>query len=561
MAKKTKKKKVAIYIRVSTVEQSENDFSSLDGQESQCKAWINNRNQIESKDYEIHEIYKDMKSGKDLKRPGIKRLQKDAKDGEFDLLVVTKLDRVSRSLHDFLKLVSELDEHGVNIAVVTQQIDTSTPAGKALQRLLLVFAEFERDMNSQRTKEKMLESAKQGRWQGGYPPLGYDVGDKKVLQINEKEAEEVKEVYNRYFELKSSTKVAQSLNKDGYTTKDWVTSKGEPRGGDKYESRQILRILKSQVYLGKIEHNDDVFEGKHDPIIEQETFDKAQEVLESNRIKPKKYDKTDTPAVLTSVAECGLCDSSLTTTSTKKSSGKKYYYYKCLKKNREGNTKGHAPKPLSVPSLDNFVFNTFKLLFEEPEILKAVKKRSKFEGESQIEKLEKKIKRLNQQIKSTSKDITKTKKLLTKDAGDRSEEILLEQLENLALKKEEHEDELEFCTSEKKRLSDQKTIDTKSYQKILKHFIEEWENGDPDKREDHIKALVRRVTSNVDRDKTGMIEVEYIADKKLEAEWPKIEKCESGSEKSLPVRTSSFNGSPGRIRTYDRSVNSRLLCR
>src|SRR5690625_2074508 len=133
MKSKKKSIKAAIYIRVSTVEQSDNNFSSLDGQLNQCKTWINQRNTIQSADgkkIEVHGIYKDTKSGKDLNRPGIERLMKDAKSGQFDLLVVTKIDRVSRSLKDFLNFFEKLESCNIDIASVTQEIDTSTSAGK-----------------------------------------------------------------------------------------------------------------------------------------------------------------------------------------------------------------------------------------------------------------------------------------------------------------------------------------------------------------------------------------------------------------------------------------------
>ncbi|MDZ7807294.1 MAG: recombinase family protein [Gracilimonas sp.] len=145
-----------------------------------------------------------------LKRPGIERLMKDAAKGKFDLLIVTKIDRVSRSLQDFLNFLETLEEHDVSLAVVTQDIDTTSPAGKALQRMLLVFAEFERDMVSERTREKRLETIKAGLWPGGFQILGYDLKDRKLI-VNENEAETVQDIYKRYLKIKSASKVARSL--------------------------------------------------------------------------------------------------------------------------------------------------------------------------------------------------------------------------------------------------------------------------------------------------------------------------------------------------------------
>jgi DNA invertase Pin-like site-specific DNA recombinase len=520
MAKKTKKKKAAIYVRVSTKKQSERDYSSLEVQENRCKAWVDYQNKKGDQVYEVHDTYKDVKSGKDLNRPGIERLKKDAQNQKFDVVVIQKLDRISRSISDFSNLYDMLKDNDIDIVINDNNIDTSTTSGEMMQKLLMLFAEFERNIMSDRMKTKREETAKAGLWQGGKPPLGYDPV-RKVLQIDKNEEELVKEIFSRYIKLKSTPRVAKSLNKDGYTTKSWITQKGKSKGGKEFTDGVVRRILKSKVYLGKIEYKDEVFDGQHEPIVEQSTYDQVQQIMKGNRVKPKKYNKGSTPAVLKNIAECGFCTRPLTTSSTKKGE-KKYYYYKCAKKNRQGNTEDHAPKPLSVPTLDEFVFRTFKILLKEPELMNALKKRAEFEEESQIDKLTKKIDRLHQEIKSLSQKISQTKNLLTDGPGERARKLLLDELDSLALKKEERENEVEIAKEEKRKLTEQDPKNSDTYKKLLKHVIHKWEHSMTEEKSDLTQTLVRNVISNVDRDSTGTVEIEYIADKKLNADWKEI---------------------------------------
>ena len=561
MPKKNKKKslKAAVYIRVSTVEQSDNDGSSLDGQLSQCKTWIDQKNTmggIEGKKINDYEVYKDTKSGKDLKRPGIARLMKDASEGKFDLLIVTKIDRVSRSLQDFLNFLETLEEHDVSLAVVTQDIDTTSPAGKALQRMLLVFAEFERDMVSERTSEKRLETIKAGLWPGGYQILGYDLKDRKLV-VNENEAGIVGDIYKRYLKMKSASKVARKLNKDGFRNKEWITLKGNSRGGGKFHKKSVLTILKNHTYLGKYEFEGKVYEGKHEQIVDQEVFDQVQTIISQNAAEPKSNITSDTPAVLTDLCTCGFCESGMTVSSTTNRHDKKYYYYKCVQKNNEGKTKDHNPKDLPVHTLDEFVYKTLVVLLEEPELLKAMKKRIKYEGEDRIKEIEKRIKQIQDLLKSKKKDKVNALKLVTDNAASSLKETYESQLESIVLEIEEKENEIEFLSEQLKTLKQQSPISASEYKKVLKGFVSLYDYNDVDTKRDLTKVLVKNVESLVNqKTNDGTIEVQYIADKALEMDWLDIKKANPKGR----VRMKGTLGSPGRIRTYDQLINSQLLC-
>lgn len=562
MSKKRKKKnlKAAIYIRVSTVEQSDNEFSSLDGQENQCRAWIDQKNQITtigSPSFKVTEVYRDTKSGKDLNRPGIERLMRDAKEGKFDLIVVTKIDRVSRSLKDFLNFFEKLEDYGVDIAAVTQEIDTSSAAGKALQRMLLVFAEFEREMVSERTREKRIETVKQGFWPGGTPRLGYDIVDRKLI-VNEEESVLVKEIFNRYLKLKSSRDVAKALNAVGFRNKAYVSKKGKAKGGGKFNNSSILSVLNSRLYLGQYEIEGTVFPGIHEAIIEQETFDQVQKLLLANNVNPNKHQpiKSNTPAILTGICTCGFCSGGMTISSTTNRAKQKYYYYKCSEKNKMGSSEDHNPKDLSVTTLDDFVIETIQCLLKAPELMEAMRKRLKFEGEDQIQELENRIKRVQNLLKALIKDKSNTMKLVTDNVKSTLKETYESQLESIVLNITEKEDEIVFLKDQLEQIKLRKPIGKSAHKRILNEFIQKYNESDIQIKRELTKVLVKNVESFVNQ-KTddGIINIKYIADKRLEADWADIKNANT-----VGVRIFDGLGSPGWIRTNDRSVNSRLLC-
>ena len=561
--KKSKSKKTlkaAIYIRVSTVEQAENDFSSLDGQESQCHTWIKSENMKLSPgepNIEFYGLYKDTKSGKDLKRPGIERLIKDAKAGKFDILLVSKIDRVSRSIKDFLNFFEELQEYGVDVAAATQKFDTTSPAGKALQQMLLVFAEFERNMISERTREKRIETVKKGLWPGGTQRIGYDIVDKKLI-INKEEAELVKEIFNRYLKLKSSREVAKSLNKDGYRNKTYVTKKGVAKGGGKFNVSSILSVLNSRLYIGEYDIDGAIYPGIHDAIIEKETYEEAQKLLLANNVKPNNHNpqNSSTPAILSGICICGNCNGAMTVSSTTNRANTKYYYYKCSEKNKMGTSNGHNPKDLSVPILDEFVIETIECLLHAPELLEAMRKRLKFEGEDQIQILEQRIKRITNMVKALKKDKANTLKLVTDNVNATLRDTYESQLESILLNIEEKEDEITFLKEQLEQIKLRRPIGKSAYKQILKEFHQRFSESDIQMRRDLTKTLVKNVESSVNqKSDDGIINVKYIADKRLEADWAEIKNANT-----VNVRIFDGSGSPGWIRTNDRSVNSRLLC-
>lgn len=387
--------------------------------------------------------------------------------------------------------------------------------------MMLVFAEFERDMISERTSEKRLETIKAGLWPGGHPPVGYNTVNKKLV-INDEEASTVREIFNRYIEKKSASKVVRSLNKDGYQTKLWKTKKGTIKGGANFGKNKLLRILKSRIYLGEYEHNDKVYEGKHDAIVNHAQFDAVQKIISQNSSDPKVYVSGSTPANLTGISYCALCKSALTTTSTKKkSTGNKYYYYKCVKKNKEGKTECHSPKDLPVSTLDEFVASTLCIMLEQPELLKAFRKRNRFDSDVAEKNLKNKKQRLSDSLKNINKEITNTVNFISKNAAASTDDTLQDKLTELNLKKREIQDEYEFCSKKLLKLSNQKPLNNDVYKNILNEFLKKWSDERYEHKETVLKTVIRKVESSVETDNSRAVEVQYIADKNSRQNGPK----------------------------------------
>lgn len=309
--------RAAIYCRVSTIGQSEADYSSLNAQKDQLEAYCKGRGWVVTKEYI------ETKSAKDLERPEIHKLLLDAEAKLFDVAVATKIDRFSRSIADFYNFSKRLSDLGVDVVSATQQVDTTTSGGKFMLAIFLAFAEFERNIISERVKENKLQRAKKGLFSGGNLILGYDVVDGK-LKVNEGEAEVVKRIFNYYLEEKSANAVAKRLNGEGFRTKEIITKKGEKQGNKLFLKDSILRTLRNKTYIGITKSKEEEFKDKVEPIVDRKVFDQVQERLEESKVD-RQVNRVKKPTLpLLEITKCGLCGSSLTSQSAK---SRKYHYY------------------------------------------------------------------------------------------------------------------------------------------------------------------------------------------------------------------------------------------
>src|SRR5437868_5787097 len=291
----TKPVRCAIYTRVSTDHGLEQDFNSLDAQHDAAQAYI--RSQAHAGWTLIRSRYDDGGySGGSTERPALQRLLADVRARKVDVIVVYKVDRLTRSLADFAKLVELFDGHGVSFVSVTQQFNTTTSMGRLTLNVLLSFAQFERELSSERVRDKIAGSRRKGKWTGGSVPLGYDAKDKKLV-INKAEAETVRTIFRRYLELGSFSRLVADLDARGIVTKRRNTKVPKYRGGIPFTYGPLAYFLKNRIYLGEIHHGGKWFKGEHEAIIDRATFDRVQELLKSNS-QGRKVKRSDSGAML-----------------------------------------------------------------------------------------------------------------------------------------------------------------------------------------------------------------------------------------------------------------------
>ncbi len=320
----------AIYCRKSVSDDSE--FTSIDAQREACESYV--LSQRHAGWVLAQERYDDMGfSGGNLQRPAMKKLLSDVESGAVDIIVVHKVDRLSRSLIDFARIADLLHRAGASFVSITQQIDTSTPHGKLLMNQLLLFAEFERDMISDRTRTKMAAARKRGQFTGGFVVLGYDRLDGKLL-VNQEGAERVKQIFRLYIELGSLTKVVREINRRGWRTK---RTQGKTRiFGDKPWTKTTLhKIMTNVTYMGKVKYKDGkLYAGQHEAIIEKSLWNEAKDLLTRNGNGGSKA-RNKLGALLRGLLYCEHCDEPMIPGYTQKGN-RRIRYYVCQRAQQIG---------------------------------------------------------------------------------------------------------------------------------------------------------------------------------------------------------------------------------
>ena len=326
----------AIYTRKSTIEGLEKDFTTLDAQREAGESYIKSQKSqgwaISSEKYDDGGF-----TGADTNRPALQRLMNDIKLGKINCIVVYKVDRLSRSLLDFTSLLEFFEAYHVAFVSVTQHFNTDSSMGRLTLNVLLSFAQFEREMISERTRDKIGAARKKGKWAGGLPTLGYDIDkEKRKLVINEQEAKLVQKIYKLYLEVSSILTTTITLNGQGYTTKKHVTKAGRMFGGVKFNKNVVHKIIMNVLYTGKVLYNGKLYDGEHEAIIDEELFEKVQERIKYNRRDRKIRTNAKCAGVLSQLLRCEACDCPMIHTYSVKNKVTKYRYYVCLKAQKLG---------------------------------------------------------------------------------------------------------------------------------------------------------------------------------------------------------------------------------
>jgi len=271
------KKRCAVYTRVSTDERLDQSFNSLDAQREAGHAYI--ASQRAEGWLPVPDDYDDGGySGGNMERPALKRLLDDIMADQIDIVVVYKIDRLTRSLMDFARLIELFERHKVSFVSVTQQFNTTTSMGRLMLNILLSFAQFEREVTGERIRDKIAASKRKGIWMGGYVPLGYEVRERKLLVV-ESDAAIVRRIFQRFVELRSVTELSRELVADGITTKPARLKAGGVRNGTPMDKKYLSKMLRNPIYVGEIRHKGTSYAGQHEPIVSRQLWDRVQEIL------------------------------------------------------------------------------------------------------------------------------------------------------------------------------------------------------------------------------------------------------------------------------------------
>jgi len=357
----------AIYTRKSTEEGLDQEFNSLDAQRESAQAFI--ASQRHEGWMQLSDRYDDGGfTGGNMDRPALNRLLNDIRAGKIDCVIVYKVDRLSRSLLDFTKMMEVFDKHHVSFVAYTQQINTATPMGRLMLNVLMSFAQFERELISERTRDKIAAARRKGKWVGGHPILGYDIDPKGFkLIVNEVEATRVRAIFELYLEYQSLLPVAHELRRRGWASKRWTTRKGLERGGSPFSKTNLHQLLTNVAYTGKVRHKSEVFAAEHAAIISVETWQNVQEILKRNRrpgesIVPNRYG-----ALLKGILHCQACGCAMCPTHTRNQS-KVYRYYVCSNAQRNGWSMCPS-KSVPAAEIERIVADRIRSLGNAPEFL------------------------------------------------------------------------------------------------------------------------------------------------------------------------------------------------
>ena len=314
----------AVYTRKSTEDGLEQEFNSLDAQYEACSAYA--LSQKHEGWLLLPERYDDGGfSGGNMERPGLKRLLADVAAGKVDIILVYKIDRLTRSLADFAKIVEVLDTAKASFVSITQAFNTTTSMGRLTLNMLLSFAQFEREVTGERIRDKIAASKRKGMWMGGPLPLGYDVENRRLI-INPHEAEVVRQIYQRYLELGSVVELADDLNAKGYKTKVQIRASGPHRGGCAFRRGTLYHLFANPIYRGQIVHKGEVYPGEHEPIVPEDLWQAVQDKLKANASGTSRRLRGQQPSLLTGI----LKDSqgrAMTPSHATKGKAMRYRYY------------------------------------------------------------------------------------------------------------------------------------------------------------------------------------------------------------------------------------------
>jgi site-specific DNA recombinase len=357
-----------IYTRVSTPDQANGDFTSLDNQREMAEAYI--RSQAGQGWVALKERFDDAGfSAGSIDRPALTRMLADVGAGQIDCVVVYKLDRLSRSLSDFVALLDRFRAAKVDFVSVTENFSTTTSVGRFTLNLLASFAEFERATIGDRTRDKIAGAKRRGRWCGGFPILGFDCHpDGGRLVVNEPEAEMVRAIFLLYLDLRSLQATAAELNRRGWRTKSWATRDGTFHEGVAFNKAHLSRLLGNPLYVGRVSHKGETYAGEHPAIVDEAIYARVQAALAANNVSGGARAKNRYGHLLRGLLHCTACGCAMSPSVTRRN-GKAHRYYVCGNATRRG--WASCPHPsLPAGEIEAAVIDRIKCVGRDPDLLR-----------------------------------------------------------------------------------------------------------------------------------------------------------------------------------------------
>ncbi len=469
----------AIYTRKSTEEGLEQEFNSLDAQREAGELYIKSQR---------HEGWEclDAKyddggfTGANMERPGLRRLLADITAGKIDCVVVYKVDRLSRSLLDFAKIIEVFDRHQVTFVSVTQSFNTASSMGRLTLNVLLSFAQFERDMISERTRDKMRAARRKGRWVGGKPILGYNLVNTKLV-VDPLESLRVQQIFDLYLEMKSTLQVARVLNERGWQMKAWITKKGKTIGGGEFNKNKVIAILTNATYIGMIEYEGQLLPGLQEAIIRRDVFDQVQEILKQNSRMKNDLKQYKHNALLQGLLRCAACNCGMSHTYSKKGS-KLYRYYVCHKAQKQGWDSCPSPS-LPAAEIEDFVIDQIRRVGQDPGVIRDTLAQSRVQTQTTIERLKKEKNALERAILEQFKKLNKA--VEANDAPAEYSEIQ-DQIREMEQRVSDLRDQIVTQST--------LVIDEAAVRKALSDFDTVWKALSPDERAGAMQQIVEAIS-------------------------------------------------------------------
>jgi site-specific DNA recombinase len=474
----------AIYTRKSTEEGLEQEFNTLDAQRDSAEAYI--RSQREDGWVALPDRYDDGGyTGANMERPALKKLLQDVRDGLIDCVMVYKVDRLTRSLLDFARIMEVLDKHGVSFVSVTQQFNTTGSLGRLTLNILLSFAQFEREMIAERTRDKMSAARRKGRWVGGIPMLGYDISERGgALVVNEDEAARVRAIFDLYLEHGSLIPVVQELNRRNWRMKEWTTRKGTLSGGKPFIKNRLYNLLTNIVYTGKIEHGGQIYDGEHEGIVNPEVWQCVQDRLRFNGRTGGRQVRNKYGAVLKGILRCGSCEAGMAHTYTQKAPNKLYRYYVCVNAHQRGYDQCQT-RSVSAPQIEQAVVDQIRRIAANPSVVDEVVRQLAEQQSTHREALEREKRVMERELSRLAAEIPSYVRTGGKHVADKMAEL---------------QDRINVLEGQLRSVCDQlaETVDQITdpalVLRALREFDVLWEEMKPREQEKFVKTLVEKVT-------------------------------------------------------------------